>query len=62
MDSPQYCFEQRYGINWHANEHIWGKQEIHFRTRKKTANLSIVSNDEDSEQEDYHSTHKKILE
>ena len=54
------AFEQRYRINWRANEHIWGKQEIHFRTRKKTANLAFVPNDEDGEQEDYHSTQKNI--
>ena len=28
-------------VKWQANEHVWGKQEIHFRTRK--SNLDLVA-------------------
>ena len=58
--SHSTAFEQRYQINWRANEYIRGKQEIHFRTRKKTANLAIVSKDEGVEREDYQSFQNNI--
>lgn len=48
------AFEQRYQIHWRANEHVWGKQEIHFRTRKSNSDLDaapIEQNGEGDKQE-----------
>ena len=35
MDSLSTAFEQRYGINWRANEHIWGKQKFISEPEKR---------------------------
>ena len=45
--------EQRYQVNWRVNEHIWGKQEIHFRSRNSSAVPAAEPFDQDGGQEGY---------
>ena len=54
------AMEQRYRVNWRANEHIWGKQEIHFRTRNNSTGRAAEPFDEDGGQETTLSSQKNI--
>lgn len=54
------AIEQRYQVNWRANEHFWGKQEIHFRTRKSFTDLATDPINQEAGQEDYRSSQKNI--
>jgi len=47
------AIEQRYQVNWRANEHIFGKQEIHFRTRNSSKGPDAEPFDQDGGQEGY---------
>ena len=47
------AIEQRYQVNWRANEHILGKQEIHFRTRNSSKGPDAEPFDQDGGQEGY---------
>ena len=47
------AMEQRYQVNWRVNEHIWGKQELHFRTRKSSTILAAEPLDQEGGQEGY---------
>ena len=47
------AIEQRYQVNWRANEHIWGKQEIHFRTRNSSTRPAAEPFEQDGVQEGY---------